>query len=691
MDHSSAKIIITLSFLLGAAFTHTATAQPHSAYEQGLVQLYRGQVDDALSTWQNSYEESERVDSRIGFEYIRVVTKRNLVDEFEAATKMYYSAILSGSGVNSRIAMRQEIERLKPITGGGLHRQWIEWWEQENSSLRSDMRGYWIQIDPSPARLVNERLIEHWQRISEARNRFTKNSSTIYGTDDRALMYIRYGEPSRVESGILTLQDLNIKPWFEGQIMPLEDFSRDEREKRQMNSGSDDDEMFSAAQVEAMEFAIYDFHRYPEYEIWFYDDITTRNEETVPFIFGTNIRNNQFGLLNGISQFIPDLAFNTDAFDERELAEFTRVGITPALILQLLYYEQLSAVDPFFENRLNNLRNRLLEQKREVYSGLDLNFKSESSDLIRKRSLQAPRQVSTIESKIPQIPVNVYQYRFLDKEMEPYLITFLESEPREAFMIDFSRNRPPDTSLEDLRDVENVTDHLKNYTLEHTLLHYDELWDVSRRETDEPDFHLHRNQFRPGAVSIFRSMHNERVRKSISAELVNEDAESINSAFDTPYPKSTRGLGSIHYREPEPLEVHPDSLQFADLVLGYQMQKRSVDEIFPFIVANSQTIPFRETLVLHFEVYNLAVQPNGFSRFELTYRILPVDESGNVLTDQAEFILTLNFTSEEERLIENLEIETADLNPGLYQLRVQITDVNSGQIKNRHTRFEVLE
>jgi hypothetical protein len=68
-----------------------------------------------------------------------------------------------------------------------------------------------------------------------------------------------------------------------------------------------------------------------------------------------------------------------------------------------------------------------------------------------------------------------------------------------------------------------------------------------------------------------------------------------------------------------------------------------------------------------------------------------VDESGRVLTDQSEFILTLNFTSEENRLVENLEIETADLMPGLYELRVQISDVNTGQQVERQTRFEVLD
>ncbi|REL38377.1 hypothetical protein DYD21_00005, partial [Rhodohalobacter sp. SW132] len=344
-----------------------------------------------------------------------------------------------------------------------------------------------------------------------------------------------------------------------------------------------------------------------------------------------------------------------------------------------------------FENRLNNLRERILDQRQEVYSGLDLSFKAESAELIRQRALQAPRQISTNEAKIPQIPLQVYQYRFLDEDQTPYLVTFIESEPREAFMIDFSRNRPDDIPLASLLRSDSVNVLVPQYVLEHSLQSYDSSWLIENIKSDEAPFRILRNEFLPGALTVFTSPHNKRGQRSVSAELKNIDPNSQSAALDTPYPKSTRGLGSIHYREPEPLLANPDSLQLADLVLGYDLREEPSDHFLPFTVANNQTIPWQETLVLHFEVYNLAVQPNGFSRFELTYRILPIDESGKVLTDQTEFILTLNFTSEENRLTEDLEIETADLNPGLYQLRVQITDVHNSQTMNRTTRFEVLE
>lgn len=682
------------SILLGCVLVYWITgagilrAQPASVYQQGLEQLYRGEVDEALALWETHYAEESRVDARIGFEYMQIVTERNIRNKYETATEMYYTALLNGAGANSRIAIRQEIERLQPIVGDGIYRQWTDWWDAEDPELRSDIRGFWIRLDPTPARTVNERLIEHWQRIAQARERFTKNSATIYGTDERAVVYVRYGEPDRVQSGLLTLQDMNIKPWLENQIV--------RRQRNTTVDGEDldyDDEPLPQLQEQALEFILYENHRYPEYEIWFYDDIAIENESSVPFIFGTNIRNDQFGMLTTIEEFIPERAYSIDPFKERDMVQFTRTGFTPALILQMLYYEQLSEIDPFFEQRLNSLRDMVLAQEREVATGMDIEFRKESAELIHQQELQAPRQLSTIEPKIPPVPVEVYQYRFIDEDQTPILTTFIESNPREAFMIDFLRNRTRSVSLSDVRNAGNVAELLSQYELRHSLQAYNESWELTGRKIENPPFTIARDQFQAGASSVFQSEHTTRAQRSASSEIINTDESTTGPAFDTPYPVAIRGLGSVYYREPTPLSPNPDSLQVADLVLGYGIGGDDIPEesMFPFYVANSQTVPWQETLALHIEVYNLEVQPNGFSRFELTYRILPVDESGRVLTDQTEFILTLNFTSEENRLVENLEIETADLMPGLYELRVQITDVNTNQQIDRNTRFEVLD
>lgn len=660
-----------------------AEAQPQQAYERGLEELYRGNTTRALNTWYEAYQEPGGKDSRIGFEYIRAVTENNLREYNAQATEMYYQAIMMGTGINSRVALRQEIERMQPIIGEGIYRQWTSWWDEQNSDLQTDMRGYWIQVDPTPSDISNERLLEHWTRIATARNRFTKNGSTVYGTDDRALMYIRYGEPDRTQSGILTLQSFSIIPWLENQL--LNSVNEDDRpagDMMPMPTRELDD-------LNRLEDVIYEFHQYPEYEIWFYDRLTPERGENVPLIFGTDIQTGEFALQKSVSSFIPERAFYPERQREDQQLEFTRAGITPALILQLIYYEQLVQVDPFFENRMQTLQDQILEQGMDALKGMDLTFKAETSSLLEQQLARAPRQRSTYSSRISEIPLDIHQYRFLNEQNDPEIITYVESEPQEAFLIDYYQNRDRSELGTDFETGANVAELFSFYELVHTLQVYDEKWNIVRSLSDTPELIIRRSSSDGNSLSMFRFKQEDNNNQSVSVKLMNYDPDT-ETVYDTPFPESLRGLNSLQFRQPEPLVSHSDSLEVADLVLGYQRDGWET-EPFSFYVANNQTIPFRETLYLHFEVYNLAWQPNGFTRFELTYRILPVEESGEIRTDESEFILTLNFTNEYQRVVEDLEIETTDLTPGLYELRVFVVDTVTGQEKERMIRFEVVE
>ncbi|MDX1590724.1 MAG: GWxTD domain-containing protein [Balneolaceae bacterium] len=680
--------IIFSAILLAIILPGSILAQPQSAYERGLEELYSGNHTGALEIWYNAYDREGSVDARIGIEYIRVAASNRMRDYYGQATELYYRALLDASGPESRTAIRQEINRLRPIIGRGIYRQWVDWWENEDSRLGADMRGFWVQEDPTPAQVSNERLIEHWIRIAEAKQQFTKNSNTVYGTDDRALLYIRYGNPDRVRSGILTLQSLNVRNWLQNQMNPYA-----EREGRE--EAAYDREFSAETQMELfnrLQDAIYEFHRYPEYEIWFYEDLTPQELGETIFIFGTDVETGEFGFRNSVEDFIPERAYQSVMELEEEGVEFTRAGYTPALILQLLYYEQLVQADSYFESRLNDIRDRILEQDRDVYRGLDLAIRTESREILQERRMAAPVNRSTYSERMPRIPLDIYQYRLLDEDGIPFMLTYLESYPQEAFLIDFNRYRDAgDTGLDPVPGS-NVLEEYGNYELVHSLIEYDDNWKITTSVDDNPKLIINRPASeRIPSRSLFRMNHDERAQRSASVKLMNNDPED-ESFFDTPFASEIRGLNHTQFRIPVPLTSHPDSLEMADLVLGYRSENNAT-EPFSFRVANDGVVPFEETLVLHFEVYNLARmdQDAGFTRFDLTYRILPVEEDGTVRTDQSEFVLTLNFTNEERNVREDLEIETADLSPGLYDLRVQVIDTVTGQRKQRVTRFEVVE
>jgi GWxTD domain-containing protein len=52
---------------------------------------------------------------------------------------------------------------------------------------------FWISSDPTPATVVNERLIEHYTRLSQARDQYSWPNKRGY--DDRGRVYVQYGPP----------------------------------------------------------------------------------------------------------------------------------------------------------------------------------------------------------------------------------------------------------------------------------------------------------------------------------------------------------------------------------------------------------------------------------------------------------------------------------------------------------------
>lgn len=108
-----------------------------------------------------------------------------LAGEAEAATKLYYKIL--ESGLSDSVADRlfgdikdilavEEIVSYKEAADKGV---WL---------LR-----FWRRVDPTPATVANERLVEHYQRLAYARKYFA--SPQPRGYDDRGAIYVRYGPP----------------------------------------------------------------------------------------------------------------------------------------------------------------------------------------------------------------------------------------------------------------------------------------------------------------------------------------------------------------------------------------------------------------------------------------------------------------------------------------------------------------
>ena len=89
-------------------------------------------------------------------------------------------------------AMRVQYEGLEPLLDIDLRDQLLG---LSSDSLRAEwIRRYWVLRDPTPTTPENERLLEHQQRESMARDQFGISGSTSF--DDRGRFFILYGPPS---------------------------------------------------------------------------------------------------------------------------------------------------------------------------------------------------------------------------------------------------------------------------------------------------------------------------------------------------------------------------------------------------------------------------------------------------------------------------------------------------------------
>ena len=653
-------------------------AQENNWLQKGREAEFRGDPEEALRIWYRAKTELKVPDASIGFEFIRLATSNELSSYYSKASEMYFWAISAPFKKKNRVYIKQEIERLKPLTGNGIYRQWTKWWQESDNRLITDMKGYWIQLDPTPSTLHNERLTEHWKRIAYASEEFKKNSKTVYNADQRALPYVRYGEPDRKTSGRLVFEMNRISEWIQRQI---DIASRIDPDRGRFIETDIDDTQENIS----IQNVVQKFQRNPEYEIWIYDRIQTAGNGPLIFIFGKDFETGEFRMHSSIDDLIPERAFFADTNDDVQEIDFVRQGLSPAFMLQMMYYQQLIDIDPYFENRLTQMKDMLIDQSYSPIDDMDLQARNISREILNRRETLAPQYQSELDDLMVSIPVNLYQYRFLDEDNEPYLINFFESAPLEALRQDIRHNYKIDTTRHFQPDITI----LQKYHLNHSLQVYDSEWQTLHNLSDNLVFHEDQIPDQNYIRSFYRIPHQNRNPVTGSAELINTDS-GTEFKHETTFPPGLRGVGNRRVRQPAPLNTDPDAFEVSDLVLGYQ-QKDVKPSPYNFTVANDQTIPWKENLVLHFEVYHLERKLSGFTEFELTYRIFPVDQTGNIITDQEEFILTLNFGSENRRVSENLEIQTTSLPPGLYEMHVLFIDVVNGREINRQLRFEVID
>ena len=657
------RFLLILSLSITSAFSQSLTEE--TLLNHGLELEAEEQYEQALEVWSSAFTELDTPSLAIGREYIRLITEHSLNEYFELASSMYLWGLTAEKIEYNRDALKLELAMLRPLAGQESFKKWQQLFEEENPLIYKKIHSFWQQLNPTPSTRYNERLIEHWERIAYARDHFDRRDDPPYGTDDRGLIYIQYGEPNRIESGNLRLARGEV--FTECGVLP-------------------------GCNPNLMADVVMDLDANPYFEIWIYERPNQNMEYNLIMMFGERPLDG-FRRINVLEDFIPRRAFslNDDRYAFQSLTgRRTAPGelVSPGMMMQWMYYKQLATTDFFFANRFTEMQTQWIRFDVEALGKHQGPMQEEQSKTITRLEIsKAPDNISTHEKNFPSIPLRTYHYRMLDENGNPVTVTFVESQPREVFLEDLAFNEDvlfPDESV-------TAEEAFIHYELTHGLLVKGANGEVLSRSAIPAELILDFREDLPSS-SVFTIPYAEEGNTvQLYAELHNRYPES-KPRIETPFPKALRGLGKLESTLPVPLNSDPDQLEMADLVLGWQMRHDAPDgTLFPFVVANHREIPEGEELAVYLEIYNLQTSPNGFTDFSINYEVVPVRRMEWLRGQDQEFSLTLDQQTSETRFTENLEIRTRELQPGRYKLVMTTTDNTSGQTVQREIEFRVVE
>lgn len=667
-----AAFITVLSFL---AIVTSGIAQPQNEnefLEKGLKLEKKNQVNKALDTWEKALKELKNPSLEIGRQYIRLVTEQDLQSRYETASAMYRWG-LSGKNVNPNLsAFQKEISMIEPLVDDETYERWKHLLENRDSELFESLRSFWKRVDPTPATSYNERLIEHWERIAYARRHFDRNNKTVYGTDDRGLSWVQFGAPDRRIDGKLKLSSSKA-----ATVIDILDPKLDEVQKQ------------------ALRNAVVGLHKQPDYDIWIYDNMLGDGDENLIRMFGET-PSGRFERLESVSDFIPSRAFSfSSRYEDSRLMSNSDArknpNVSPGMVLQYIYYEQLATIGGSFASVFNRISSdwegdgrQGQNQASNISEGPSTSLRAKTTTVQNERS--APPQKSTYEEKLPDIPVEAYQYRILNKENNPVFLTFIESSPQQVFVKDLAVNQDSMFSSKYVSPQKTF----QYYKLYHGLQIQNEGGRIISQSRIPSNIILDSTNTHKSS-SVFTVPRLPDVAEiELYAELHNTHSNT-RPIFSSPFPKSLRGKGDVTIKQQEPLETNREKLQMSDLILGYQMQREKGGGLLPFVVANDRKIPEYENLAVHVEVYHLKTGSNSKGKFQLSYQVLPVESDDWSQAREREFSLTLNMETSKSRFSENLEIKVSDLLPGKYRLQMTATEKKTGRSITREIPFEITE
>lgn len=600
-------------------------------FDLGKQLIERGRTETALRVWLNEMvNKPEDGDPRIGSAFIETVTEERMLRYYPVASTMFIWGLRSSDPQKFEKQIKLEGKRIAPLLNE-YDSKLLDKIDKDEARLQNFLRQYWLASDPTPATDLNERLIEHWIRISEARALFGTGRSDPYQTDERGIYYVKYGEPDDRVPGILVLN----------QLLRASDFSLVQGEQS----------------VNAV----------IEYEHWVYNRPDVTNGDIL-LIFS-----NYTDGTGGAFRFVP----SPERLLERSVIRNVGLPVIESI------YEEFKKLHPLYTERYNAVFNIVNNQ---LPGGFRLNqnaqrtfvnrFMSESVAYSRFALTRIEQEDSEVEKRARNINVQYNACRMLNENNEPIIFTIIESEPTEVVQANA------------FIKINNLGFSPARYNLINSisLNPLNDDFVITAADTTEVVVTDILSEPRARLLSFFEVPHREKAEaKLIVSSKVSDPDEEETVNPRTLMPRNLVGLGTVEANLSAPLD--PSKFEVSDLIIGY-LDSNSVEvdlsRRFPFIISLDETFGLGNKVFVWFGVYNLAVEGSSY-HFTANYTMKPVPSLGQ----QDLQSVNINYYPNQNRAENFFEIETSDLSAGLYELGITFTDEKTGESiqRKKYIRF----
>lgn len=182
----------------------------------------------ALASFQNRDASLQCIDPQNAFSLIDQIINHNAGEHYSLAERLYFQSLTDTDEQEHIELIKGEAHKVIPLLEENEQKEWASKIKKSDTTLARDINRFWTLRDPVLSTKLNERLIEHWQRIAYSRKEFSRNTESVYHTDDRGTIYVKYGAPSYKRSGMLFPDNTEIRSklydlsFFKGGINPRE-------------------------------------------------------------------------------------------------------------------------------------------------------------------------------------------------------------------------------------------------------------------------------------------------------------------------------------------------------------------------------------------------------------------------------------------------------------------------------------